>query len=343
MFRFVPIQINEPQLSILETKQEENILLIRSANECMQEAMNQPIPKMLFSEFWHQGELCILFADTNIGKSILSVQIADSISRGKSITGFKLEAPKQAVLYFDFELTVKQVEKRYSQNYTNHYLFDDNLFRIELNPNCTDFSEFDKRLYEAIEQAIKVYNSKVLIIDNLTYLKTTATEAAKEALPLMKQLKELKIKYDLSILALAHTPKRNLTNPLTRNDLAGSKHFSNFADSIFAIGESVRDKSLRYLKQIKARGTDVMYDSENVITCEISQPYNFLGFHFMDFSNEQEHLKQKSQKEQSELEQLIIDLKQSDPAISNYEISKQLGTNQMKVKRVLSRINTIAF
>ena len=75
-----------------------------------------------------------------------------------------------------------------------------------------------------MKQAIITYQAKILIVDNLTYLKTQATETAKEALPLMKRLKQLKIKYDLSILALAHTPKRNLCNPLTKNDLAGSKN-----------------------------------------------------------------------------------------------------------------------
>ena len=337
MIEFNTIKINPSLLVTTENSLKDNILLIRTANQCIQEAKNQPIPKMLFSEFWHQGELCILFADTNIGKSILSVQIADSISRGESIRGFRLEAPKQVVLYFDFELTIKQLEKRYSYTYTNHYEFDDNLYRIELNPFCMDFTDFEKSLYKSIENAILELNSRILIVDNLTYLKTTATETAKEALPLMKMLKELKIKHDLSILALAHTPKRNLFNPITRNDLAGSKHLANFADSIFAIGESSKDKSLRYIKQIKARATEIVYDSSRVIVCEISQPYNFLGYHFLDFSHEQEHLKQLSQSQESEIDDQIINLKQSQPSISNYEISKQLNINQMKVKRVLAR------
>lgn len=337
---FKPIKLNQPPLPVRDNKPEENILLIRSANECLRQARIQPIPKMLFSEFWHQGELCILFADTNIGKSILSVQIADSISRGEAILGFKLEAPRQVVLYFDFELTIKQIEKRYSHNYMDHYQFDDNLLRIELNPMCMDFTDFEKALYLSIERAITDYDSRVLIVDNLTYLKTTATETAKEALPLMKMLKELKIKHDLSILALAHTPKRNLFNPITRNDLAGSKHLANFADSIFAIGESCKDKSLRYLKQIKARATEIIYDSTQVVVCEISQPYNFLGYHFLNWSHELEHLKQLTQSQQSDIDQQIINLKQSQPAISNYEIARQLEINQMKVKRVLARNHT---
>lgn len=75
------------------------------ANTWIKQAKSRPIPKMLFSEFWYERELCILFSDTNLGKSILAVQIANSISKGKHIPGFKLEARKQPVLYFDFELT----------------------------------------------------------------------------------------------------------------------------------------------------------------------------------------------------------------------------------------------
>lgn len=46
----------------------------------------------LFGDLWMQNDLCIMFADTNIGKSILAVQIADSISRGLPIPGFGFSA-----------------------------------------------------------------------------------------------------------------------------------------------------------------------------------------------------------------------------------------------------------
>ncbi|NBO50672.1 MAG: hypothetical protein EBU80_13355 [Chitinophagia bacterium] len=83
-------------------------------------------------------------------------------------------------------------------------------------------------------------------------------DTAKEALPLMQKLKSLKTKYGLSMLVLAHSPKRSLFNPLTRNDIAGSKHLANFADSIFAIGESAQDKSFRYIKQLKSRAVEIV-------------------------------------------------------------------------------------
>lgn len=316
-----------------------DLLIVRPANQWMQEAAQRPIPRMLFSEFWHQGELSILFADTNLGKSILAVQIADSISRGVPIEGFKLDAPKQKVLYFDFEMSDKQFEKRYSINYRHHYAFDDNFLRIEINPDCTDFERFETALFTSIERAIAAHNAKVLIIDNLTYLKTQATETAKEALPLMKSLKELKMKHHLSILVVAHTPKRSLANPLTVNDLAGSKHLANFIDSLFAIGQSYQDKTLRYLVQLKARATEIIYNDRNVPLCHITQPHNFLGFEFMEYGVEREHLRVPTDDthELSEIDAAIIAMKEENPSISNYEIAKRLDTNNMRVKRTLDK------
>ncbi|HEY1047531.1 MAG TPA: AAA family ATPase [Bacteroidia bacterium] len=315
----------------------DEFLNIRSASETMRLASLKPIPKMLFSELWHEGEICILFADTNIGKSILSVQIADSISRGEPVRGFRLEAYQQVVLYFDFEMSMKQFEKRYSDNYTRHYDFDDRFLRIDINPDCTNFDDFEKTLFSSIEKAVGIYNATVLIIDNLTWLKTETTESAKEALPLMKRLKELKVKHGLSLLILAHTPKRSPFNPIGINDMAGSKHLANFADSIFAIGKSHRDGSLRYIKQIKARDTDVVFDSDNVILCEIIKPFNFLGFEFSGFGKERDHLSLPSSDETDQTEMLILELRSSEPSISKYEIAKRLGINQMKVKRVLDK------
>jgi len=313
-----------------------DLLMIRSANQCLVDAHYRPVPQMLFGEFWHEEEICILFSDSNLGKSILAVQIADSISSGKQIPGFAFTAEKQIVLYFDFEMSDKQFEKRYSIDYKLHYIFDENFKRILINPNCTDFENFEQELFVSIEDAIAETGAKILIIDNLTYLKTQSTDTTKEALPLMKELKKLARKYNLSILALAHTPKRSHQSPITMNDLAGSKQLSNFADSIFAIGPSSQDKSLRYIKQIKARATEVKYDSQNVILCEIAMDYNRLQFQFRAFADEREHIRMQSDKELSDLELQIVEMYQNQH-LSYGKIAEALGTNKMKVKRVLDR------
>jgi hypothetical protein len=272
-----------------------DFFICKLANEWVDEAKTRAIPKMLLSEFWFEGELCILFSDTNLGKSILAVQIANIISKGEKASGFKMEAEKQKVLYFDFELTNKQFQNRYSDEYENEYQFDDNFMRVELNPDMDipKGMNFEDCLYKGLEKLIIETGSKILIVDNITFLKTE-TENAKNALPLMKQLKELKSKHGLSMLVLAHCPKRDLSKPITRNDLAGSKMLINFCDSSFTIGESNQDKSFRYLKQIKQRNSEHIYDSENVIVCQIFKDFNYLHFKFIDFGSEHEHLRCKS-------------------------------------------------
>lgn len=330
-----------------EAKESKGLFTVKTASRWIEQAKTRPIPKMLFGKFWFEGEICILFADTNLGKSILAVQIGNSISRGEQIHGFLLEAEKQPVLYCDFELSDKQFENRYSINFEQHYSFDENFFRVEINPDATipETQTFEDYLNHSLERSITETGAKILIIDNLTYLKNE-TEKAKDALPLMKHLKALKNKYGLSILALAHTPKRDLSKPITRNDLQGSKMLINFCDSSFSIGESSNDKNTRYIKQIKARNTEIIYDTENVCICHIEKPYNFLQFEFLNYGTEREHLKQISESEKSEIENSIKDLLQVEPGITAYAIAKKLCKDEskfnsfkVKVSRIVNRIS----
>ena len=323
-----------------EAKESKGLFTVKTANRWIEQAKTRPIPKMLFGEFWFEGELCILFADTNLGKSILAVQISNSISKGEQIRGFKLETTKQPILYFDFELSDKQFENRYSAKFEHHYDFDNNFIRVEINPdaNIPEYQTFEDYLNHSLERSIIETDAKVLIIDNLTYLKNE-TEKAKDALPLMKHLKALKSKYGLSILALAHTPKRDLAKPITRNDLQGSKMLINFCDSSFSIGESNTDKSLRYLKQIKQRNTEQIYDAENVCVCQIDKPFNFLQFEFLKFGKEWEHLKQPTEKDKENLSERVNELKQQGR--SYREIGAELGISHMKASRILKDCNTL--
>lgn len=330
-----------------EAKENKGLFTVKTASRWIEQAKIRPIPQMLFGEFFFEGELCILFADTNLGKSILAVQIGNGISRGEKILGFNLEAPKQPILYFDFELSDKQFENRYSLKFRQHYDFDNNFIRVEINPDAEipETRTFEDYLNYSLEKSIIETGAKILIIDNLTYLKSE-TEKAKDALPLMKHLKALKNKYGLSILALAHTPKRDLSKPITRNDLQGSKMLINFCDSSFSIGESNTDKNVRYLKQIKSRNTEIIYDTENVIVCQVEKSYNFLQFVFLNFGTEREHLRQISESEKSELENNIKDLLHTEPTLTAYAIAKRFchdetkfNSFKVKVNRIVNRIS----
>jgi excisionase family DNA binding protein len=253
-------------------------------------AKNLANPKMLFDEFWRIGELCILFADTGVGKSILATQIGNSIALVQPIKGFKMEAEKQKILYLDFELSDKQFKARYSKNYKNHYQFCDNFLRVPTDSN-SDYVEgkLEEFFHTSVDSIISEQGTKILIVDNITCL-FAENKKAKDALQLMKGLMKLKTKHNLSILVLAQTPKRDHHKPITKNDLHYSKMLLNFCDSSFAIGECKTEKESKYLKQIKARNTELIFDANNVAVCKIVKLDNYLMFQFQYFNKENELL-----------------------------------------------------
>jgi len=312
-----------PAMAISKRKKN-GLFIIKPANWWQDEAKNCAVPRQLFRELWHEGEVCILFADTNTGKSILAVQIGEEISAD------------QLVLYFDFEMGKKQFETRYSNKYEHHYVFRENLHRVEIDADAEvpEGMLFEEYLNDCMEEAIVETGAKILIIDNLTYLRQE-TEQAKDALPLMKELKKLKNKHGLSILCLAHTPKRDMSKPITRNDLQGSKMLINFCDAAFSIGESASDNTLRYIKQIKARNTEVVYDSQNVIVARITKPDNFLRFEFIGCGAEWDHLKSVDQ-EREDLKLKVQELHQQGQSCR--QIGEALGIHYATASRILKKM-----
>ena len=296
-----------------------NVLKVNPANTWMREAASRPVPKTLFGSLWLEGELSILYADTGIGKTILAMQIADGISSGKKHLPLENQTPAQKVLYLDFELTDKQFQMRYTGTESVMHTFNDNFLRAEI---CFDDAVTEDMILRAVESEVVSKQVKVVVVDNITYL-NGETEKGRYALPLMKQLNQLKKQYGLSILVLAHTPKRDETRPITINDLYGSKMISNFIDGAFAMGRSYDAPNLRYIKQIKCRSKEIEYHAENVLLVELVKVNNMTLFTPIDFSNEKIHLKELTESENADLVSRVHQLR--DEGYTLQRIAEEIG------------------
>ncbi len=297
---------------------------VRNVNAVMAEAKKRPDPEQLFDCFWYEGEISCLFADSNLGKSILAVEIGNNIaSKGKP------------VLYFDFELADKQFQLRYTTPDGQLYPLHDNLLRADINREALD-CDFDAAVIPDLEQTIVANGCRVVIVDNLTWL-CGAAEKGEDAAALMQRLMQLKFKHELSMLVIAHTPKRDMYRPITPNDLAGSRKLFNFFDSVFAIGRSARDEGLRYIKQIKCRYGNFTYDAENVIVCSIEKDARgFLHFERQGTAKESAHLKELSDHDETWLRTECQRLK--DDGKSFRAIASELGLSLGKVQRILRKL-----
>lgn len=298
------------------------LFIYSTARECCENSSAVPNPESLWAGMWHEGEISCLFADSNLGKSIYAVQIAEHISRS------------QKVIYFDFEMSEKQFQRRYFDEETGEcYAFNRNLIRAEIDIsaiNQDEYDHFEEVVISQIERLCNRLNAKVAIIDNISYL-CSATDNSEMASRLMIQFMQLKKRTNISMLVLAHTPKRSLTSPLGQNDIAGSKKLFNFFDSVFAIGRSGKDEELRYIKHIKSRATQILYGSDNVMLTEIRKDGNWLHFETIGTCSESDQLKSN---EGDELIYRIKELRENGMSMGN--IAAQLQISKSKVQRALS-------
>ena len=299
---------------------------VKTANRTLADAKLRPNPDALYLELWYEGEVCCLFSDSNLGKSIYAVQMAEQI------------AVVQNVLLVDCELSDKQFQMRYTDQLTGQlHKFPAGLFRAEINPMSLDVKDSEEKILAHIEEAMLKLNCKVAIIDNLTYLCNSSDKGVDAGIFMMK-LMNLKKKYGWSLLVIAHTPKRALSSPITQNDLAGSKKLYNFFDSVFAIGKSAKDSKLRYLKQLKVRAGEFRYDSDNVMVYEIVKTDGYVHFSFVEFASEYSHLRDRTEDENNTRDQNVKEL--LDSGKSYREIAAMLGISKSLVGKIAARLKS---
>jgi predicted ATP-dependent serine protease len=312
------------ELSFIKVKG--RITKIRTANACVTEAKSLPQMEPLFGNLWQSGQITFLVGDTGIGKSILSVQIGNSVAKGESICDvFPTISGEKVGLYYDLELSDRQFEKRFP-----NANFSDKFYRIVVNPNCIGCN----LNFEAIKTDIEETGAKFIILDNITALKLQSTVDAEVAINIMKQLKQLQIEMNISILILAHTPKLQVGQPLSVNDLAGSKHLSNFADSIIVIGRSKQGNDLRYLKQVKSRDAEEL---EGVAILKLVSVNNSLGFKFIGIDSEKDHLLQSNSAITKRDQYIDTVLKLQKEGKTLQEIGDIIGVDKSTISRWLSQ------
>jgi len=308
-------------------------LEIHTMNEWMQIAAEQPNPVPLCGELWATGELCILWGAPGLGKSLLAMMLADAIARGRQVfdelcneTG----EPKK-VLYVDMELSEKQLQKRYSNDYQDNYKFSDNVFR-----NGPILNDAD--ILPSISMAVDSRGIEVVIIDNLTWIIEDANKSY-QAADLMKYLKQLAIEKKISIMVIGHPKKRNTMDAdrsLKLGDLSGSANFVNFADSVIAMGKGKEPETI-YIKQLKARNSEMKYGDDNVIILKRAKiKDNFLGFEWVGTSDECDQINNGASKTDTKRAAVKSLLEQG---LSVKQISSELNIPEKTVYRYRKQLN----
>ena len=279
-------------------------------------AMANPI--YFFFRMIVQFEINIIFSAANTGKSLLLVQIAEEIAR------------EQKVLIVDCELSTKQFQMRYTNLETGTvHLFPDNLLRAEIDPDLLDDVSLEDAIFDSVEQAAKA-GIKVICIDNLTFICTDA-EKAEVTIKFMRRLIKLKKKYDLTLIIVAHSPKRDATKPITRDDLSGSSKLMALIDNAIAVGVSAKDSQLRYIKTVKFRDDEYPYPAEKVALYRVEKQDCYTKFVYQGRADERDHLRQKNRETMLEDMQECLDLQAKGLTLK--QIEAETGISKSTVHR----------
>jgi len=281
-----------------------NILRVQPMNEVLKEGALRQSGRMLIGNLIKENEVVILFGDEGTGKSILAFQMADSISKGHSLFNiegnhFPNQCPPQKTIFYDFEMEANELFDRYSWD-GQPYQFDDNFYRSSINPEFLDFENADELIINEIQSTIEIYQPKFVVIDNITYI-TSESQDPSIATRVMKRLLALQKRFQLTILVIAHTPKRDPSLPIESRHLAGAKSLSNFSKSIIAVSHSKKDPDKRYIKHLKCRNGRKIHDADNVIEAVIVNESKRIEYEFYGYSAEKEHLEVVASEESKSL------------------------------------------
>lgn len=258
----------------------QEIVKVTSGKDLLKKHKKEKDARQIFGNFIFEGELSILFGDSNAGKSILANDIAFFVSGGGHEWD-NIKSPNIPSLYIDMEMTGSQFARRYRDAFD---YIPDSYSRAEISTNSTDDKWSFVRTKIITMQSTK-NPPKFIVIDNITN-GFGSIYAPKQMLELVSELKNLKDRFGLTILLIAHCPKRNKKKPIEQDSLGGSKMILNFVDSAFAVGTSIQGENIRYIKQIKARECE---KSGKVLTVKITgKPY--LCFEGIEMADEESHL-----------------------------------------------------
>lgn len=287
---------------------------LEEMNECIARNAGNNAPVRVFDAFWRSGELALMFGAAGTGKSILAVQLAGALARGRDIPGYDLEADPAPVLYVDLVMSGKQFSQRYGAGACR---FPSQLYRGRP-PRGTEFMDW-------LRSSVAKCGIRYVIIDDLTSLRRTGSGTT-DTLKLMRELREFREEAGISILVIAESKATADGTAPSESDLGSQAALCTAADSVFAIGRVWRRPEMRYLMQTRSRNAPVVWTPQNSRLGTLERGVDgMLKFRFDPPYDAETRAK-------------IIDIKiRREEGMTFREIAAELGVSKSHAQRLVTR------
>lgn len=222
------------------------VFKLQSIQQIKMKECDKPGPKPIFGSFAYENEIVLIGGPSNVGKSILAMDLAIVNTSGENYWDKPMANPGKKILYIDTELTDAQFFRRYKD-----YQCDEQLIMR---------ASFWELLYGRIsmdvclEQIEKLVGASdgpdVIILDNLFTI-TQTPNLTQTAIRFVQELKRMKELYHKTLVLVSHFNKKTANKPITMDDFRGSMLLTAIADSIIGMG-TTQDSGV-YIKLLKSR------------------------------------------------------------------------------------------
>ena len=267
--------------------------------------------------------LTLFGADGGIGKSSVSYEIAEAITRGKKFAD-QFQAKKGRVLFFQVDEGEDEADLKWDIMIFNP---DHTKFRIEWEFNKTDIPEL-LQLIDEVKPDLVIFDSLFTIAGG-----QISPKDAEFALFLYR-LKRISTTKQVAVLMTHHTRKKENEKPeLTANDIFGTVYLKNASTDVWGYWKEIgeRGETIYSLKSFKSRGN----------TMQVGQTYLFEGseedqrVHFLRMKGLGCTL-QELNTHRERIATYILD--NPDKFFSSEEISKKLSINKKYTDKVLREL-----
>ncbi len=306
---------------------------VLNMNEKLQRAKKKPKRKQILGTYIMERSLTLIQSKPKVGKSSLAVQICIAVAKGESLFGLTNNTNAMKVLYIDLENGEEVLRDRYEN------LIDENLSNLYY-LTYEDFGERDFSVSTFYEEMIEQHNAKFVVVDNLGLTTNNSLQDPINAKNLIKMFKDLKSKYNLTLILVGHINKgfQNGKQRTSQEQTQGSSVINERIENLISLVAFDEDDSKKvYLKQEFNRH----YETNDKVLILNKSYDNYLKFDFVATDYESNLIKSYSvgrdvPKHTDKLEEIFL----GNKALFHSEILTKLidkGINSETARKIIKR------
>ncbi len=208
------------------------------------------MPEPIIDDLFFEKDIMGLAGGTNVGKSVMSLQLSTCLALGVPFLGFRIPKARK-VMHVQFELkdeSFKQLIERTAMHFVDKYPVEAERFEQNLSILSSGQDNVFTDKWEEMDANLTFDPCEVLVVDNLYTSTNKNVSKNDDVMDLLRTMVNLKNKHKVAILIVSHHKKIGEASPLDVSMMLGGSAYTNHLDGIVQLASSQRLPGLKVMK-----------------------------------------------------------------------------------------------